>query len=158
MNIFERIQVGVLCRTAEDTMELGRQFAEALSDNQVIALNGDLGAGKTTFVKGIGRALGIAAELITSPTYNIYALHRGSRQLVHIDGYRLIGNSAEDLLIEEFLQEPWLIAAEWPEHALTHWMHEMLWQLEFEREMDKGVRIQLIKSPLTESEKSVKHL
>ena len=158
MSIFDRLRAGVCCETAEDTMKLGEHFASVLPDNQVIALHGDLGTGKTTFVKGVGRALGIAPESVTSPTYNIYTLHRGNRQLVHIDGYRLEGHSAEHLLIEEFLEEPWLVAVEWPERALTHWMDDVLWQLEFERELNDGVKIRLMKSPLTESKNPVKHL
>ena len=150
MSIFEELRGGVLCVTAEDTMALANAFGAALPDNQVVTLHGDLGAGKTTFVKGLGQALGIAAESITSPTFNIYTLHQGTRQLVHIDSYRLGGKAVDDLLIEEFLVDPWLIAVEWPERALTDWMSDVTWALEFDRDLEKGLLIRLINSPLTE--------
>lgn len=104
-------------------MELGRRIGETVPENRVIALEGDLGAGKTTLTKGIGSIFGINPNAITSPTFNLYSIHQGIRQLIHIDGYRLEGGNAnDDLLIEEFLNPPWLIVVEWPERGLADWM------------------------------------
>jgi tRNA threonylcarbamoyladenosine biosynthesis protein TsaE len=142
MSIFDQLKKGIRCMTPETTIETGRIFAEALPANQVVALSGELGAGKTTFTKGLGQALGVATESITSPTFNIYKIHQGIRQLVHIDGYRLADKTAaEELLIEEFLVDPWLIAVEWPERALADWMNDVLWQLRFERTQESGLLI-----------------
>ena len=134
MSIFDRLKQGVTCSSAEETVLLAEQFAKALPDNQVVALSGNLGAGKTTFVKGVGVALGLDPASITSPTFNLYSIHQGSRQLIHIDGYRLEqGNAADELLIEEFIVEPWLIAVEWPDRGLAEWMEPFTWHLSFKR-------------------------
>ena len=134
MSIFEQLSEGVICRSADDTMKLGSSVAEGLPDNQVLALAGNLGAGKTTFVKGVGAALGLDPHAITSPTFNIYTIHQGNRQLIHMDGYRLeSGNAADELLIEEFLIDPWLIAVEWPDRGLAEWMKAYTWKLNFKR-------------------------
>lgn len=123
MNIFDQLRQGVNCATQADTLELGRLIALELPVNQVLALKGDLGAGKTTLTKGIAWGLGIDPATVTSPTFNLYSLHRGKRQLVHLDGYRLSSrDAAEALLIDEFLEEPWLVVVEWPERGLADWM------------------------------------
>lgn len=88
----------------------------------VVALSGDLGAGKTAFVKGVAKALGVA-EHVTSPTFvimKIYHLHdQKFDQLVHIDAYRLKGEHHLKVLgWEELLIDPKnLIMMEWPEEA-----------------------------------------
>lgn len=88
----------------------------------VVALSGDLGAGKTAFVKGVARALGVA-EHVTSPTFvimKIYHLHdQKFKRLVHIDAYRLKGaHHLKVLGWDELLADPKnLIMMEWPEQA-----------------------------------------
>jgi len=88
----------------------------------VVALSGDLGAGKTAFVKGVARALGVM-EHVTSPTFvimKIYALHgQKFQRLVHIDAYRLKGEHHLKVLgWDELLADPKnLIFVEWPEQA-----------------------------------------
>lgn len=153
MSIFEKLEKGVLCTTADETIALGRAVADEMPENQVLALSGDLGAGKTTFVKGVGQSLGIQDANITSPTFNIYAIHQGRFQLIHMDNYRLSGEEAmNDLLIEEFLIDPWLIAVEWPEKGLADWMQPLAWQLKFTRDLDEGTCIQLLDRPSMHSQ------
>lgn len=87
----------------------------------VVALSGDLGAGKTAFVKGVARALGVT-EHVTSPTFvimKIYPLRGAFKRLVHIDAYRLKGESHLKILgWEELVRDPKnLIFVEWPEQA-----------------------------------------
>jgi tRNA threonylcarbamoyladenosine biosynthesis protein TsaE len=117
MTIFDELKDGILSASPEETEDIGRRLADALPDNSALSLSGDLGTGKTTLVRGLARGLGIA-HAITSPTYNIYTLYNGRRQLMHMDAYRL-GNAREldDLTIEEFLKPPFVIALEWPEHV-----------------------------------------
>lgn len=110
-----------ICRSAEETERASAEFAATLPPDCTLALHGGLGAGKTTFVRGIARALGIAQE-ITSPSYNIYAIYDGTggngaaRRLVHMDAYRLASAEALDaLMLDEFLVSPWILAIEWPE-------------------------------------------
>lgn len=101
--------------TPEDTLHLGFRMAKCLPDNCLVALSGELGTGKTTLVRGIARGLGIS-HCVHSPTYTIYTLHSGDRQLLHMDAYRLSDNGQLDsLMIHEFLEPPFLIALEWPD-------------------------------------------
>jgi len=81
------------CHSAspEETLALGERFAQTLKPGSVVALKGGLGAGKTCFVKGIARALGIT-DTITSPTYTIVSEYDGPTPLYHIDAYRLNGD------------------------------------------------------------------
>lgn len=100
-----------------------RDFARGKSHATLIALRGDLGAGKTTFVQALARELGIA-ETVQSPTYVLmkkYEIKKAApfKTLVHIDAYRL--NNAEEfaaLKPEQFLEDPKaLIVVEWPERV-----------------------------------------
>lgn len=122
MNILEQLEQGFVAASAEETINLAAEVAQSLPPNAVLALSGDLGAGKTTFVKGLARAWKITAT-ITSPTYNIFTIHQGPhRQLVHMDAYRLEGADAVDaLMLEEFLQPPYCLVVEWPE-KIAGWM------------------------------------
>jgi len=90
--------------SAEETKAWGKRLARLLPPGAVIGLEGELGAGKTCFVKGIAAGLGINAEEITSPTFTLIAEHyRGRVPLYHIDLYRLEGAGVEELGIGEYL-------------------------------------------------------
>jgi tRNA threonylcarbamoyladenosine biosynthesis protein TsaE len=117
-SIFSELRAGVLTSTAEETRALAARLAAALPPGSVLALHGDLGAGKTTFVQGLALGLGIQ-ESVTSPTFAILSLHRGGgKTLVHVDAYRIQGGRAlEDLMIDDFLNPPWWVAIEWPENV-----------------------------------------
>lgn len=117
-SIFDRLQAGVLTASADETRALAAEFAAALPADATVALHGELGAGKTTWVQGMARGLGVA-EAVTSPTFTIYSLHWGPRRmLAHMDAYRLASaGDAEALLLEEFLISPWCLAVEWPERV-----------------------------------------
>ncbi|HXF60917.1 MAG TPA: tRNA (adenosine(37)-N6)-threonylcarbamoyltransferase complex ATPase subunit type 1 TsaE [Caldilineaceae bacterium] len=80
----------------EATRALGRQIGAAVETGQVIALRGELGAGKTTLAQGIAEGLGIAAR-VTSPTFTLVAEYEGARglRLVHVDAYRLGDDPAD---------------------------------------------------------------
>jgi len=115
MSIFDRLREGITTRDAAATREAAAEFARALKPGSVLALHGDLGVGKTTFVQGLARGLGVPAA-ITSPTFNLFTVHRGTVNLVHLDAYRLgSAREFEHLLLEEFLTPPWILAVEWPE-------------------------------------------
>lgn len=106
----------IVCASAEEMERAAEAFASALPPDTALALHGPLGAGKTTFVRGAARAFGIE-QPITSPSYNIYAVYEGrSRQLIHMDAYRLPSPEAADsLMLEEFMRSPWCWITEWPE-------------------------------------------
>lgn len=116
MSIFAKLRAGVITASAEETHALARELAVALPPDATLALHGDLGVGKTTFVQGLARGLGVN-EPVTSPTFNIFTLHRGAtRTLVHMDAYRLESDRQIDaLMLEDFLVSPWCLAVEWPE-------------------------------------------
>ena len=114
-SIFDKLRAGVTTRSAEETRSLATELGAALSPGSVLALHGDLGVGKTTFVQGLARGLGVDGG-VTSPTFNIFTLHRGKTNLLHLDAYRLeSAREVEDLLIEDFMEPPWCLAVEWPE-------------------------------------------
>ncbi len=96
------------------------ECAHTLRAGDVVALSGTLGAGKTTFVQAMARALGITAS-VTSPTFTILKLYHlpegthGATQLCHIDAYRLAQSDPQD--IAEYVGDPETICCvEWPEH------------------------------------------
>ena len=130
-------------RTAEETRLLACEWAAALPADATVALHGDLGAGKTTWVQGLAVGFGIT-EPVTSPAFTIYSLHRGpTRMLAHVDAYRLGSpREAEELLLEEFLVSPWCLAVEWPER-LPGWISADAWHLGFEIEADGRHSIRL---------------
>lgn len=114
-SIFDKLRAGVTTRSAEETRALATELGAALPAGSVLALHGDLGVGKTTFVQGLARGLGVGGG-VTSPTFNIFTLHRGKTNLLHLDAYRLeSAREVEDLLIEDFMEPPWCLAVEWPE-------------------------------------------
>lgn len=107
-----------VCDSVEAMSAAAARLASLLPENSdcTLALHGTLGAGKTTFVSGLAQALGIK-QAVTSPSYNIYTVYEGcSRQLIHMDAYRLSSPDAiESLMLEEFMRSPWLWVVEWPE-------------------------------------------
>ncbi|HEX8295625.1 MAG TPA: tRNA (adenosine(37)-N6)-threonylcarbamoyltransferase complex ATPase subunit type 1 TsaE [Chthoniobacteraceae bacterium] len=104
----------IILPDAEATVAAGREFAAALRAGDVLGLCGDLGAGKTHFVKGLCSGLGAAAE-VTSPTFTLIHEYRGGRlPLFHFDLYRL--EAEDDLLrigFDEYLDAGGVLALEW---------------------------------------------
>jgi len=100
----------------EATMALGEQLASALQPGDVLALYGDLGAGKTHLVKGIVRGLGGLPEDVTSPTFTLIQEYATDPPLYHLDVYR-IGQLAEleQMGVEEYLHGDGICVIEWPE-------------------------------------------
>ncbi len=101
----------------EETWELAAELAGELGPGTVIALHGDLGAGKTCFVQGYAAALGID-EPVTSPTYTLIGEYQGRLPLHHIDLYRISGpEEALGLGLEEYFDAGGIVAIEWAERA-----------------------------------------
>lgn len=102
-----------LTHNKEQTRELAKSMVPFLRVGDVILLEGDLGAGKTTFVGGIAKGLGIAEEVI-SPTFNIMKCYfGGSLPLYHIDAYRLEGQNIE-IGLDEYIEGDGVCFIEWP--------------------------------------------
>ena len=87
MSICDRLQSGLLTSSAAETREVAVAFGQMLPEDTQLALSGDIGSGKTTFVRGLARAWSIE-DTITSPTFTLMNIYRGSRTLVHVDAYR----------------------------------------------------------------------
>lgn len=101
----------MLSKSEKETIDLGYKIGKKLQKGMCITLVGDLAGGKTTFTKGIGKALNIK-EIINSPTFTILKIYNGDLKLFHIDAYRLEG-SEYDLGLDEYLEEGVMIV-EWP--------------------------------------------
>lgn len=100
----------------EETKAIGREIGRALHGDEVLCLSGDLGAGKTTFCKGlVAEVATLPPHIVNSPTFTYLNIYEGKRTLYHFDCYRLKG--AEDFLergFDEYFGELCLI--EWPEN------------------------------------------
>ena len=105
----------IITNSEEETERAGAELARRLSPGAVVALYGDLGAGKTAFVRGMARGLGIDCR-VSSPTFTIVNEYRGKADLFHFDMYRLSG--ADELFNigwEDYLSRGGICAVEWSE-------------------------------------------
>ncbi len=128
MDIIEQLEQGLITTSTEETTDCAQALARVLPENIALAFHGDLGVGKTTFIRGLAREWDIK-EAITSPTYTYYNLHKGERNLVHLDAYRLEGEEqAEELYLEDFLVPPYCLAVEWPDN-LGSFLPKNAWHL-----------------------------
>ena len=107
-------QIELLTSSEAETKQFGRKLAKNLPNGSVIALVGDLGAGKTTLVRGVAEALNIK-EVVQSPTFNIMKIYlKGDKPLIHIDAYRL-ADIDTDIGLDEYIgYETGLTMIEWP--------------------------------------------
>jgi len=124
-----------ITRSSEETVELGRQLARELAPPKVVLLRGDLGAGKTTLVKGIAEGLGAAeAEDVSSPTFTLIHEYRGSEvNVFHIDLYRIdTQRELETLGLDDLYGGKNLLLVEWGEKFP-----------QFERERDVEIAIDI---------------
>ncbi len=104
----------------EETQQVARDLAVGLKAGDVLLLSGNLGAGKTTFVRGLAEGLGIDPREVSSPTFTIVHEYRGGRlALYHADLYRLERTATEDVGLEEMGAADGVLAIEWPDR-LTH--------------------------------------
>jgi len=122
------MMVTIDTHSPEETRYLGQILGKTLIPGMVITLDGDLGSGKTTFVQGIGKGLGISDnDYITSPTYNLINEYSGRHCLFHIDLYRLMDPlEIDELGLEEIIYSQGISAIEWadrlPDKTLTSYL------------------------------------
>ncbi|PSO45653.1 MAG: tRNA (adenosine(37)-N6)-threonylcarbamoyltransferase complex ATPase subunit type 1 TsaE [Parcubacteria group bacterium QH_9_35_7] len=137
--------------STEDTIEFGKKFAQQLHGGDIILLEGELGSGKTTFVKGICEYFGISKEEVRSPTFtiiNTYSTtenqHR-AEQLVHIDTYRLKDTEElKEIGIEEMLSDPnSIVFIEWPAKVeeLTEYKETKTIKFEHKEENERMIKL-----------------
>ncbi len=106
----------VMVESEEATEQLGRKLASLLSPGDVIALHGELGAGKTCLVHGLSKGLGIEEGFVASPSFSLINEYPGPSPLFHIDCYRLhLEEEIQELGLEEYFDGPGITVIEWAE-------------------------------------------
>lgn len=105
----------ILTASEEDTSAAGARLGESLRAGDVVLLFGDLGAGKTAFVRGLAEGLGAPGDEVSSPTFTIVQEYAGRVTLYHVDLYRLEEREVDDLGLEELVLGDGVVAIEWAE-------------------------------------------
>lgn len=136
MNILSNYSKKIISNSPEETQALAAALAAELSASggkgaSVLALHGELGSGKTCFVQGLARALGVR-QPVTSPTFTIVNEYRGRRPLIHMDLYRL-SDPGELLSIdfENYIEAEGLVVIEWAERS-GNWLPDHTMHIYFE--------------------------
>jgi tRNA threonylcarbamoyladenosine biosynthesis protein TsaE len=135
--------------SAEETIALGTELARLLRPPKLILLHGDLGAGKTTLVKGIASAVGAAEpDAVTSPTFTLVHEYEGPVRVLHLDVYRLeTERQLSTLGIEEMLEGDNLVLVEWGE-KFASLMERSDGAIDIERTGEESRRVRLtLKNP-----------
>lgn len=105
--------------SADGMQKLGASLAKTAQPHDLLLLNGDLGAGKTTMTQGLGRALGVHRP-VKSPTFTIVREYREAKlPLFHMDFYRLENDDLSSIDLEGYLAEPGLVVIEWPQLVMN---------------------------------------
>ena len=105
----------ILTTSEEETSAAGERLAARLEAGDVVLLYGDLGAGKTAFVRGLAQGLGAPAADVSSPTFTLVQEYRGQVTLYHVDLYRLEPKEVDDLGLDELVLGDGVVAIEWAE-------------------------------------------
>ena len=135
--IYEEVVEGELA-----TDQLGQKLASLLSPGDVIALYGELGAGKTCLVRGLAKGLGIENGLVVSPSFSLINEYPGPIPLFHIDCYRLhLDEEIQELGLEEFFDGPGITLIEWAERIKD--LPEERWDISFTILDESRRRIQI---------------
>lgn len=104
-------------RSAAETQNIAKALAETLKSGDVVALSGDLGAGKTAFTKGVAEFFGIPEEEVSSPTFTLVNEYNGELDIYHFDAYRLENVTAEDCdWMDDYLFGDGICLIEWSEN------------------------------------------
>jgi tRNA threonylcarbamoyladenosine biosynthesis protein TsaE len=135
----------ITTKSAEETIAFGRTLAELLAPPKLVLLRGDLGAGKTTLVKGIAAAFEAAAEEdVTSPTFTLVHEYRGPKaNLFHIDLYRVdTPRELETLGLDDLRDANSILLIEWGE-KFPRFLRERDVEISLERDGESGRRIKI---------------
>ena len=125
-----------------ETEQLGERLAKAVSGGAVIAMYGDLGAGKTAFVRGMARGMGLTCR-VSIPTFTIVNEYLGERELIHFDMYRLSG--AEELFDigwEDYISRGAVCVVEWSENVQDAFFGDEI-KVTIDKLSDTGRRIRI---------------
>ncbi|MGM8216728.1 tRNA (adenosine(37)-N6)-threonylcarbamoyltransferase complex ATPase subunit type 1 TsaE [Bacillaceae bacterium W0354] len=131
----------IFTKNEDETKKLGRTIAKKLAPGDVVTLDGDLGAGKTTFTKGLAEGLGVK-RTVNSPTFTIIKEYAGENfPLYHMDVYRL-EHSEEDIGFEEYFYSDGVTVVEWSTF-IEEFLPEQLLKINIEREGEHHRKITL---------------
>ena len=132
-----------LTASVTETEEIARALAASMRGGEVVLLSGELGAGKTAFVRGLARGLGVDPEEVASPTFVLLTSYPGRLRLHHADLYRLAGNGDDrELGLEELPGPAGVLAIEWAERlSLRPWARAIEVTLQHAGEDRRLVRI-----------------
>ena len=126
-------------RSASETEALGERFAAELGPGDVVLVSGDLGAGKTTLIRGAARSLGVT-EPVTSPTFTIGHTYRGRVPVSHLDLYRLAELDQEDpALLDDYVTPEAVSFIEWP-RAAAPWLDRITRRVELRHAGERSAR------------------
>lgn len=114
----------VIAKSEKEQILIGECIGKNISQKTIILLDGNLGAGKTTLTKGIGKAIGVDTP-INSPTFTIAKQYEGDKVLNHLDVYRLEGLN-EDIGIEDYIYDEEVLVIEWSKFVDTSVFDEYL--------------------------------
>ena len=101
-----------------ETEQVGANFAESLIPGAIVLLYGELGSGKTAFVRGLAGALGVKPSDVSSPTFTLIQEYRGRVTVNHVDLYRLSGAEIDDLGLEELTTDNSIVVIEWADRLV----------------------------------------
>ena len=135
--------MAVFCSKSEsETEAIGAAFARDLPGGTVVAMYGDLGAGRTAFVRGMARGMGLDCR-VSSPTFTIVNEYLGKRDLIHFDMYRLSGaDELFDIGWEDYLARGAVCAVEWSENVRdAFWGDEIVVRIEKTGENERRITI-----------------
>jgi tRNA threonylcarbamoyladenosine biosynthesis protein TsaE len=131
-----------ISRSAEETQKAAGRLAKALPKASILCLKGDLGSGKTTFVKGLASGLGLSADKVNSPTFVVMNIYEGKLPVYHFDLYRLETPEAINAIgYEEFFYGEGISVIEWSER-LGKLMPQDYLEISFEHKTENERELQ----------------
>ena len=132
-------------QSQDDTEQLAANLAGTRRPGDVVLLSGPLGAGKTAFVRGLARGLGVDADDVSSPTFTLVHEYRGGRlRLFHADLYRLGRAGAEDLGLDELGVQDGVLAIEWPDRLGHAFRDAIAVEIAIENETSRRIMVRRV--------------
>lgn len=136
----------IISHSEDETLQLAEKILQLLTPQDLVVLTGELGAGKTLFVRGLAKGLGINEMHVNSPSYTIVNEYPGEKPMYHFDLYRL-GDSSEldEIGWDDYLSRDGLVVAEWGERA-EDYLPNKYFQIEFSilNEQEREISISMI--------------
>jgi tRNA threonylcarbamoyladenosine biosynthesis protein TsaE len=135
-----------ISHSPEETQSLGERFGQFLQGGEIALLSGQLGAGKTLFVKGMAQALGVPEDEVTSPSFTLVNHYTGRLKLYHIDLYRLnegAGAAYAVDLDELLMDERAVIVIEWAERMGAYPLPEPVWRIQISGDGDEPRKLSI---------------